>query len=69
MVTGSEGFDRPTTFSATILKWYVVAGWRFTTLISVLSPVASTFETSVSQVPSVRITNNSKILSKNYLIL
>jgi len=26
MVTGSEGLERPTPFSATILKWYVVAG-------------------------------------------
>jgi len=26
MVTGSEGLETPTPFSATILKWYVVAG-------------------------------------------
>jgi len=26
MVTGSEGLEMPTPFSATILKWYVVAG-------------------------------------------
>lgn len=45
MVTVSEGSDVPSSFSATILMWYVVAGRKLNTPASVVSPGTRTLFT------------------------
>lgn len=45
IVTVSEGSDVPSSFSATILMWYVVAGRRLNTPASAVSPGTRTLFT------------------------
>lgn len=44
MVTVSDGSDVPSSFSATILMWYAVAGLRLNTPASVASPGTKTLQ-------------------------